>query len=265
MNRALAEFQARFARALFDAAPACAAAAPTNPATAAAPWSQPAFAVYRNTVMKGWLDALEANFPAVVRLVGREWFRAAAAVHVAAEPPRHALMLELGRALPDFLGAFEPAAGLPYLAGVARLDLLWLEAHAAADARPLRTAELARHPHERWGSCVLMPHPAARWAWFEDAPIYGIWSRNRVPEGAPDPHLAWQPEGALLTRPQDAVEWQPLDRAGHAFVEACAAGHSIAAAGDAAWSHDPRLDLAALLDRLLRAGVFTRIEPGARA
>ena len=32
--------------------------------------AQPGFAVYRNTVMKGCIDALQANYPAVARLVG---------------------------------------------------------------------------------------------------------------------------------------------------------------------------------------------------
>ena len=65
---ALARFQDAFAHALFtaDAVPAGEIAALT---------AQPAFAVYRNTVMKGCIDALQANYPAVLRLVGEEWAR----------------------------------------------------------------------------------------------------------------------------------------------------------------------------------------------
>ena len=43
-------------------------------------------AVYRNTSIKGRIDALEANYPTVSRLVGTEWFRAAAREFVEAEP-----------------------------------------------------------------------------------------------------------------------------------------------------------------------------------
>ena len=48
-----------------------------------APWlsaleSQPGFAVYRNTVLKGCIDALQASYPTVCQLVGEDWFRAAA-------------------------------------------------------------------------------------------------------------------------------------------------------------------------------------------
>ena len=46
--------------------------APTDDGLAHGLAAQPAFAVYRNTVMKGCVDALEANFPTVARLVGEE-------------------------------------------------------------------------------------------------------------------------------------------------------------------------------------------------
>ena len=48
---------------------------------------QPGFSVYRNTVMKGCIDALQANYPTVLRMVGEEWFRAVAALHVRKRPP----------------------------------------------------------------------------------------------------------------------------------------------------------------------------------
>ncbi|MFL6719025.1 MAG: DNA-binding domain-containing protein, partial [Burkholderiaceae bacterium] len=38
----------------------------------------PGLAVYRNTVVKGWVDALQANYPAACRLVGEPFFRQAA-------------------------------------------------------------------------------------------------------------------------------------------------------------------------------------------
>ena len=64
---ALGRFQDAFAHALF--APET-ESAPEVRALAA----QPAFAVYRNTVMKGCIDALQANYPAVARLVGELFY-----------------------------------------------------------------------------------------------------------------------------------------------------------------------------------------------
>ena len=68
MTPTLADFQQTFAQALLGTGPV--------PAEWAA---QPGFAVYRNTVLGGCVDALEANHPVAAALTGRAWLRAAAA------------------------------------------------------------------------------------------------------------------------------------------------------------------------------------------
>jgi hypothetical protein len=253
MSTPLAQFQDAFATALF---------APQDIADPVVQQlaSQPAFAVYRNTVMKGCIDALEANFPAVARLVGSEWFRAAAALHVAAEPPRDGRLMNYGAGFAEFLQSFEPAAELPYLPGVARLDALWCEAHAAQDAPVLDAAWLARCAPELLATLVLDPHPAARWGWFDEQPLYSIWARNRTPADDEE-ELVWQGEGALLTRPADTVVWRAIPQAGCAFLDACAAGLPLAEAAECALAVDADADLAALLESLLRAGAFTERTP----
>jgi hypothetical protein len=253
MSASLAQFQGAFAKALF------APQGITDPVVQQLA-SQPAFAVYRNTVMKSCIDALDANFPAVARLVGSEWFRAAAALHVAAEPPHDGRLMNYGRGFAEFLQCFEPAAELPYLPGVARLDALWCEAHAALDAPVLDAAWLARCAPELLATLVLNPHPAARWAWFDEQPVYSIWARNRSPADDEE-ELVWQGEGALLTRPADTVVWRAITRAGCAFLDACAAGLRLAEAAERALAADPDADLAALLESLLRAGAFTERTP----
>ncbi|RZI69276.1 MAG: DUF2063 domain-containing protein [Variovorax sp.] len=239
----LASFQAAFAAALFADQP------PTGIA------AQPAFAVYRNTVMKGCIDALAANFPCVVRLVGDEWFRAAAALHVVAEPPRDARLLSYGEGFAGFLATFEPAQALPYLADVAQLDRYWTEAHTAADAPAVDTNWLAALAPDALGALRLAPHPAARWQWFSHTPIFSIWQRNRTGDGLAQ-DLPWQGEGALLSRPGDAVDARAASQAGCAFMDACAAGGSLGDAAAAALAAQSDTDLAGLLARLLRAGAL---------
>ncbi|MEP6723937.1 MAG: DNA-binding domain-containing protein [Variovorax sp.] len=239
----LAAFQSDFAAALF---------APDAPAGLAA---QPAFAVYRNTVMKGCVDALEANYPSVARLVGREWFCAAAALHVAAQPPHDGRMLRYGEGFADFLAGFEPARELGYLPDVARLDRSWTEAHSAADAHAVDGAWLAALAPETLGKLHLAPHPAARWHWFAQAPIYTVWQRNRAGNDMTE-ELAWQGEGALLTRAGDVVVWCAADRAHCDFLDACAEGRPLAEAAAAALAVKPGVDVADLLARLLCAGAL---------
>lgn len=254
MSTPLGQFQQAFAQALF-AHPA--AVGPEMQLLAA----QPAFAVYRNTVMKACIDALEANFPAVARLVGAEWFRAAAALYVAAEAPKDARLLHYGSGFSDFLRDFEPAAELAYLPGVAQLDSFWREAHAAPDAPAVDAAWVAGHTPEQMAALLLNPHPAARWAWFDELPVYSIWERNRrnneineINELNED--LTWRGEGALLTRPRDAVVWHAITKAACVFLDACASGRTLADATARALAAEPKADLATTFASLLRSGAF---------
>jgi hypothetical protein len=251
----LAGFQDGFAQALFAPDPA---ATPGLPPEIAALARQPGFAVYRNTVMKGCIDALQGNYPAVARLVGEAWFRAAAAVFVRERLPAQATLLYYGEAFAEFLARFEPAAELPYLQGVARLDRCWTEAHAAPDEPTLEPAALAALAPEALAATVLQPHAAARWAWFADQPIYSIWQRNRDAQND-EREIDWHGEGALIARPRGAVQWVQLDAAGCAFLDACAAGRPLSAAADAAFAVQEDADLARLMKSLLEAGAFGRM------
>lgn len=255
MTTALARFQDSFARALLAAD---ADAAPDMTPEVAALVRQPGFAVYRNTVMKGSIDALQANYPSIARLVGEEWFRAAAAIYARTCPPQDSRMLYYGVGFGDFLERFEPAAELPYLPGVARLERFWTEAHAARDEAPLDPAAVAGLAPEALAGTLLHPHAAARWAWFAGQPIYTIWRRNREALDD-DREIDWHGEGALLVRPRGAVEWHALDAAGCAFLDACAQGRTLAAAAAASLAADPGADLEQLMATLLERGAFGRL------
>jgi Putative DNA-binding domain len=245
----LADFQHAFAAALRgDAPPSLAGLA-----------AQPGFAVYRNTVTRGCVDALQANYRAVARLVGEEWFRAAAAVYVREHPPRTPMLVEYGAAFADFLAAFAPADGLPYLPGVARCDRLWTEAHVAADATPLDGAALAAVSPGQLGAARLHPHPAARWAWFDDLPVADLWLRNRDTASA-EGDVEWRGGGVLVTRPHDAVMTARIGRGGCAFLDACAERLPVSAAVERALDLAPDTDLSGLMAQLVAAGAFTRIE-----
>lgn len=231
----LAQFQDGFVQALFST-------------------QDRALLVYRNTVLKGCIDALQANYPAVARLVGEEWFRAAAAVYARQSPPEVPMLMEYGAGFAEFLAGFGPAAELPYLPAIARLDRFWSESHVAADETALRAQDLAGLQPESLGGMVLRPHAAARWGWFS-VPAFTIWARNRQesPVAGDQPEIEWRGEGALVTRPEDGVQWLELDKAACAFMDACAAGVPLAEAAEAV----PAADIAGMLARLLAAGAFT--------
>jgi hypothetical protein len=249
MTQPLRDFQDAFAQALQNG--------PTDNATFAALATQPGFSVYRNTATKGCIDALLANYPAVARLVGDEWFRAAAAVFIRQSPPRCPMLVHYGDAFPGFLATFEPAAELPYLSGVALLDRFWTEAHVAADRTPIAAADIAQYHPDALARTALRPHPSARWKWFADQPIYSLWRANREHANTDAlGTLVWRGEGALLVRPYSTVEAFELSAGGCAFLDVCAAGANLSDAGIAALDAEHDIDLSALVAQLFRAGAF---------
>lgn len=247
MNTSLSQFQDAFVDALYNPGA-------QHPLVASLV-AQSGFSVYRNTVVKGCIDALSANFPTVERLVGTEWFRAAAALYVHQSPPTDSRLLHYGLDFPAFLDAFEPAQQLPYLANIARIDLAWTEVHAAADDPGFDVASIAGLAPDELGRTVLALRSAVRWRWFAGQPVYTIWRCNREAVDMPA-ELDWSGEGALLTRPSGGVIWQPIGAGGCAFLDACARSQTLDEAAQAALDAEPALDFMPLLGGLITAGVF---------
>ena len=102
--------------------------------------SERRFTVYRNNVFVGLTEALRAGFPCTARLVGEEFFMAMARIFAAAHPPGSPVLLHYGAEFPDFIASFPPAASLPYLADVARIERAATEAYHERDEAPLQIA-----------------------------------------------------------------------------------------------------------------------------
>lgn len=124
--------QAAFAAALLDMQRPCPEGLLS--ANGADPASR--YAVYRNNVQSSLINALAEGYPVVLQLVGDEFFRAMVALYVQRYPPQSPLINDYGKDFAEFIDSFEPAASVPYLADVARLERLRVQAYHAADAPP---------------------------------------------------------------------------------------------------------------------------------
>lgn len=216
-----------------------------------APSRHAAFDVYRNTTMRGCIDALEDNFPAVACLVGRDWFRSVAALYVVAEPPRDSRLLHYGATFPAFLAGFGPAAELPYLADVARLDRLWTECYAAADAEAPAWDRLHA---DALAHLVPVIHPAVR-TFRAATPAVSIWRASRAGLPVAD-DLAWHPENALVARADMTVQVHAVEPPSLAFIDACASGASLAEAAMHTLGIHPDAAIDHILAECLRIGAF---------
>ncbi|ADG09173.1 DUF2063 domain-containing protein [Caulobacter segnis] len=224
---------------------------------ALSPWladeDHPGLAVYRNTIVKGCVDALAANFPTVQSMVGEDWFRAVAALFAREAPPASATLLDYGEAFPVWLERFPPAADLPYLAGAAHLDRLWTEALFAAETRALDVDALSRLAPEVLAETRLSLHPSVRFAAF-DAGLPSLWRAAR--DGAEDLELSETPETLLLVRRGEVVSSRVVGAAETAFLRACRQDLTAGEAAEAAATADSSSSLPPLFAALIADGVF---------
>src|SRR5256886_15277701 len=220
----LAERQRDFAAAVLDAAL-------PMPAGLVGPDGEPSlkrFAVYRNNVVAGLTEALKDAFPAVRRIVGAEFFQAMARAYVVIEPPPSPILLDYGAGFPDFIREFEPAAVLPYLADVARIERAWTESYHAPQASPIDPGALTAIAPEQLPMVRLQLHPSTRLV-RSQFPALTIWQMN-VGDGVPAPvDLAAGGEHALVVRPLAGVEVRLISRGSFNFVQALAGGASVLA------------------------------------
>lgn len=209
------------------------------------------FAIYRNNVVHGLSRALAAGFPAVESIVGTEFFTAMAAIYVRVSPPTSPVLLDYGATLPDFLARFEPAAGLPYLADVALLELAYTRAFHAADATPLPADRLGSIAPARISSLRVALHPSLQ-ILRSAYPVATIWAMNtgRLPLG----EIAdWNAQDMLVLRPYYDATVTTLASGEAVFLLQLQAGARLDEAAAMAMQETGNFDLAAAL-----AALFTR-------
>jgi hypothetical protein len=212
------------------------------------------YAVYRNNVTTSLIEALGAIFPTVRNLVGETFFSGLAALYLRAHPPTSPLLFTYGATFADFIVDFTPAADLPYLADVARLERLWLDSYHAGDAAPLDPATLGGITADLLPRLRFAPHPALRIAAFRFSAVSIVSrDRSRSPLDGLNPHV---PEWVLITRPDCDVQIRHLDRAATCLLGALADGVPLGEASSRAMAIDPALPLAALLQMAFEAGCF---------
>ena len=253
----LANLQHRFARAVLQAP----LSVPDGIRRQVRPAHERRFGVYRNNVKASLAAALAARFPVVARLVGEEFFTATALVFIERHPPRSPVLAEYGIAFASFLEGFDPAADLPYLPDIARLEWARHVAFHSADASAADLGRLAELPPEALGSVRLDLHPAMA-VIASPWPIVSVWTTNThdaIPEAPP---AGWTGEMALVTRPHLDVLVHRLPPGADRLVAELAQGIALGAAAEAASSAHERFDLAMALSTLFSAGAIAKLSQG---
>lgn len=217
------------------------------------------FAVYRNNVHSALINALATAYPVTLQLVGDEFFRAMAGLYVQASPPTSPLISEYGSTLAEFIQAFEPAASVPYLADVARLERLRVCAYHAADTPALEQPAIlnALQGQTDLGQLRLQLHPSL--ATLNSAyAVVAVWAAHQT-EDAMATLNPWHAQGALVLRQGLAVKVFAIDSGSVAFIDSLTHGAALEMAVTHALEASAEFDLHHCLTLLINHDVITHL------
>jgi hypothetical protein len=185
-------------------------------------------AIYRNTAFGTLVNALRLSFPAIERLVGADFFAAAAREFIRRNPPASAYLNDYGADFPGFLAAYAPAAALAYLGDVAQLEWAVNRALHASDAACLDLGRLAALDQSALSQLSFSAHPALSLLRLE-LPADAIWravlEQNDAAMAAID--LAEGPVHLLIERNAAGVQVRRLSAAAWDFAAGISSGRPL--------------------------------------
>lgn len=219
------------------------------------------FDVYRNNVTTSLIRAIEDSFPVIAQLVGEDFFMAMAHEYIRQQQPKSPQLTFYGNDFPAFIATFPPAASLPFLFDVARLEMAYLHSYHASDAKPIELSQLQcwLNQPEQLAASIWQLAPSVSYLQFTYAAV-DIWQAHQ--QETPDlSALDWQqPQQTLIVRPS----WQPMlvtiDAADYAFIAALGEANSFSTASAIASNCDSAWELTRFLTILLQYQTITNIQ-----
>jgi hypothetical protein len=134
--------------------------------------------IYRRAIIGTLVRTLGAIHPVCKRLVGDEFFDAMGRIYARQTPSESPDLGDYGESFSTFIADFEPAADLPYLADVARLEWCWHRAFHAPDEEGLDIAALG-NVAETDTDRIVFRLPVSAHLLASDYPVQHIWQVNQ--------------------------------------------------------------------------------------
>ena len=205
--------------------------------------------IYRNNVFSNYRSALEAVYPAILSLVGADYFRQAAQRYIERYPSGSGDIHHYGSNFCDLLASLPGAAELAYLPDVARLEWSVHAAFHAADYVRLDLSRLQSVAAEDYPRLRFALNPAARLL-RSDYPIRRIWQVN-LPDYQGDQRvdLAEGGENLLVMRRNFVMEVEAIATADAAALTVFQRNEMLGQALDVALAIDADFDVGSFLQR----------------
>jgi hypothetical protein len=185
--------------------------------------------IYSDGYCSRLIEALQANFPALAKLLDED-FAALGTAYVRANDSTFRSIRYYGAGLADFLAEHADYAQAPILAELARWEWAMTEVFDAADEAPLAPSVFSQIEPSRWGDLQFRFHPSVRrldLKWNAPQMWKALTEEAERPQAAvldePVPWLLWRNDLQTFFRSLEGSEAAALDlaRRSATFGEIC--------------------------------------------
>jgi len=197
--------------------------------------------IYQNNVIATLLGMLQAIYPLITQLVGKEFFRYLANEYINQYPSCSGNLHEYGEYLKDLLAGHEAIQHLLYLPEVAEFEWICHRLQFAATHEALNLNNFKTISPEIYDQLHFILHPASELKYFQ-YPILRIIDLCKL-ETAEKLDVDHQPIHLLILRAELDIELIPLTLGEYTFLTAIRDHANLADAVDAAIAIDPVFDL----------------------
>lgn len=212
--------------------------------------------VYRNNSRSALVTAIRSVYTATERLVGDEFFTAAAQEYLDGNPSHSGNVQDYGGTFAEFLGDYAPAASVPYLADVASLEWKRVQTALATPHTPMDLASLAKVPAEVQPELRFRQQPAAR-VMCSEYPVLGIWEFCQTSGDAGSLDISGGGECVLFARPQLDVYMRRMTAGEYLFLQTLCSGQTFTAACAEALQTEPAFDVERTFAALVQEEILT--------
>ncbi|MGH8115649.1 MAG: HvfC/BufC family peptide modification chaperone, partial [Rhodanobacteraceae bacterium] len=196
--------------------------------------------IYRNSCNEIQTGALRATYPAVLALVGADFFEQTARAYRRAHPSASGNLQGFGADFAEHLAALPSLSELPYIPDVTRLEWRRQLAALAADAEPVPLDVVTQQLACTDGPLDVALHPSVQ-VLASRHKILTIWRYATTPT-SDGLQLNGTGEDVVLWREDGEVAMAAPDAASFACIEAIFGGNTLAGAHAAAIAMDLDFD-----------------------
>ena len=219
--------------------------------------------VYQDNILHGLSAKLSERLPVIAALGGNDFALCLLRQYICQFPPQSGCLEDYGRTLPDFIAAYPPAAALPYLPDLVKLELEICAAEQAVDDLPLSHSDLdmLQQNAERGpvylplrSSVSLLSSPYR----IDELRTY-LLSPAQETEAPPSIAPGTKHTHVLIYRPFLKAECCTLSSAEHLLLQALKDGKSLNDATSKVLVTAADFDLASFLSSNLNRKIFAKL------